>query len=190
VEGQDLDLPGPHGASQPGQLSDLDAICPAVEALQGGAGRRRADRCSVDSAQQFLALPGRGHLPIRIPSARHQLAIVVMTPTTLSSGRGWAINRSTNDFNAVDVALARSLQPMLALLDRVYAQGPTPKAEDGQRDEARRRAGLTFREVDMITLVAEASAPSRSPDCVGSVFALCANTLSTCTRSSVATTDY
>jgi len=33
VEGEDLGLPGSHGASQPGQLGDLDAIAPAVEAL-------------------------------------------------------------------------------------------------------------------------------------------------------------
>ena len=37
VEGQDLGLPGSYGAGQAGQLGDLDAIAPAVEALQGGA---------------------------------------------------------------------------------------------------------------------------------------------------------
>jgi hypothetical protein len=61
MPGQDLGLPGPHGASQPGQLLDLDAICPAVEAVQGGAGCRRAGR-GVDGPEQLFALPGRGDL--------------------------------------------------------------------------------------------------------------------------------
>ena len=33
MEGEDLGLPGSYGVSQPGQLGDLDAIAPAVEAL-------------------------------------------------------------------------------------------------------------------------------------------------------------
>jgi hypothetical protein len=33
VEGEDLGLPGSHGADQPGQLRELDAILPAAEAL-------------------------------------------------------------------------------------------------------------------------------------------------------------
>jgi hypothetical protein len=65
VEGQDLGLPGPHGASQPGQLRDLNATCPAVEAVQGGPGCRRAGR-GVDAPQPLLALSGRGHLTTRI----------------------------------------------------------------------------------------------------------------------------
>jgi hypothetical protein len=34
MPGQDLGLPSSHGAYQPGQLGDLDAIAPAVEAIQ------------------------------------------------------------------------------------------------------------------------------------------------------------
>jgi hypothetical protein len=45
VKGEELGLPGPHGASQPGQLGDLDTIAPVVEADQGGAGCWRANRC-------------------------------------------------------------------------------------------------------------------------------------------------
>jgi hypothetical protein len=54
---EDLGLPGPHGAGQPGQLRDPDAVSPAVEAVQCGAGRRPAGR-GIDAPQQFLALPG------------------------------------------------------------------------------------------------------------------------------------
>ena len=61
MECEDLDLPRPDGAGEPGQLSNLDAIAPPVEAVQGGAGRGRADR-GGDGPQQFLALPGRGDL--------------------------------------------------------------------------------------------------------------------------------
>jgi hypothetical protein len=65
MPGQDLGLPGSHGAGQPGQLSDLDAFRPADEAVQRGPGRRRAGR-GVDGPQQLLALPGRGQLASRI----------------------------------------------------------------------------------------------------------------------------
>jgi DNA-binding CsgD family transcriptional regulator len=86
--------------------------------------------------------------------ARHQLAIVVSTPTMMSS-RGWVINRSTSDFTDLDVARAHALQPVLALLDRIYHPGAVPKTEDARRDEARQRAGLTRRELDVITLIAD-----------------------------------
>jgi hypothetical protein len=67
MPGQDLALPGAHGAGQPGQLSDPNVVCPAVEAVQGGAGRRHANR-GVDGPQQLLALPGRSHLAAGITS--------------------------------------------------------------------------------------------------------------------------
>jgi DNA-binding CsgD family transcriptional regulator len=86
--------------------------------------------------------------------ARHQLAILVRTPT-LASSRGWVINRAASDFNDNDVTLARTLQPMLALLDQIYYPGTVPKTDEAQRDEARQRAGLTCRELDMITLIAD-----------------------------------
>jgi hypothetical protein len=38
VPGQDLGLPSAHGAGQAGQLKELHAICPTVEAVQRGAG--------------------------------------------------------------------------------------------------------------------------------------------------------
>jgi hypothetical protein len=67
MEGEDLGLPGAHGTRQPGQFRDLDAVCPVVEAVQGGVGCRRADR-SIDGPEQLFALPGRGHLTGQIPS--------------------------------------------------------------------------------------------------------------------------
>jgi hypothetical protein len=67
VKGEELGLPGPHGASQPGQLRDLDTIAPVVEADQGGAGGWRANRC-IHGPEQLFALPGRGPLTTRISS--------------------------------------------------------------------------------------------------------------------------
>jgi hypothetical protein len=69
MEGKDFGLPGPDGAGQPGQLRDPDAVCPAVKAVQGGAGRRRTDR-SIDGAQQLLALPGGRHLTARVTDSK------------------------------------------------------------------------------------------------------------------------
>jgi DNA-binding CsgD family transcriptional regulator len=87
--------------------------------------------------------------------ARHQLAIVI-TPPTAMAGRAWAINRSGPDFTDRDITVAGSLQPMLALLDRTY-DWVGPLGDDGAeaREEARQRAGLTVRELDVLQLVAQ-----------------------------------
>src|SRR5215216_4536535 len=66
VPGQDLGLPGPHGAGQTGQLEELDAVAPAVEAVQRDAGARQITG-GVDRTQQFLALPGGRDLAETIP---------------------------------------------------------------------------------------------------------------------------
>ena len=64
---EDLGLPGPYGASQAGQLGDLEAIRPAVEPVQCVAGRRHDVR-GVDGPQQLLALPGHSNLAAGITS--------------------------------------------------------------------------------------------------------------------------
>jgi DNA-binding CsgD family transcriptional regulator len=111
----------------------------------------RISDCMSDRKWRSSGLYSELFVPL---GARHQLAIVVSTPTMMSA-RGWVINRSARDFNDADVTLARALQPMLALLDRIYRPGIVPKTEDARRDEARQRAGLTCRELDVITLVAD-----------------------------------
>jgi hypothetical protein len=65
MPGKDLALRRPHSASQPGQLSDLDAVRPAVEAVQRGPGTDQVVG-GVDGPQQLLALPGDGDLTTRI----------------------------------------------------------------------------------------------------------------------------
>jgi len=61
MPGQDLGLPGAHGAGQTRQLEELDTVAPAVEAVQRGAGARQISG-GIDRTQQLLALPGGGHL--------------------------------------------------------------------------------------------------------------------------------
>lgn len=87
--------------------------------------------------------------------AQHQLAILVAKSPQARIARSWAINRSLNDFSDNDVAMAKALQPMLVILDRAYPASALAKPVEDERDEARRRAGLTYRELDMITLLAQ-----------------------------------
>jgi hypothetical protein len=63
VEGEDLDLPRAAGAGQARQLGDLDAIRPAVQAVEGGAGRCGAGR-GVDGPQQLFACRAAATSPV------------------------------------------------------------------------------------------------------------------------------
>jgi hypothetical protein len=69
VPSQDLGLPDAHGAGQAGQLEELHAVAPAVEAVQGGPGARQITG-GIDRPQQFLALPGGGDLAETITGVR------------------------------------------------------------------------------------------------------------------------
>jgi DNA-binding CsgD family transcriptional regulator len=115
------------------------------------ASPRRVSDCV--SEREWLS--SRTYSELFVPmGARHQLAIpAVLFPP--SAGHLWVINRSTSDFRAADVAVASALQPVLEVLDRIYARAPAPKIQDDLREEARRRAGLTPRELDVLTLIAE-----------------------------------
>jgi DNA-binding CsgD family transcriptional regulator len=79
----------------------------------------------------------------------HQLAMVV-PPHTATHGAGWYLNRSGSDFKDDQVALARALVPVLAVLKRVYATAPIV-----DRERACEQAALTPRELDVLTLLAQ-----------------------------------
>lgn len=79
---------------------------------------------------------------------RHQLA-TVLPPRTATRGFGWYLNRSGSDFGDDQVTLVGALLPMLALLNRAYA---TPAVD---RELACERVGLTARELDVLTLLAQ-----------------------------------
>jgi hypothetical protein len=69
MPGQDLGLPAPDRAGQAGQLSNLDAFRPAVEAPQRGPGVSQVTG-GIDRTQQLLALPRDRHLAGRIPDGQ------------------------------------------------------------------------------------------------------------------------
>jgi hypothetical protein len=69
VPGQDLGLPGAHGAGQTGQLEELHAVAPTVQAVQRGLGARQIIG-GVHRPQQLLALPGGSDLAETITSGQ------------------------------------------------------------------------------------------------------------------------
>ncbi|MBV9013754.1 MAG: response regulator transcription factor, partial [Pseudonocardiales bacterium] len=86
--------------------------------------------------------------------ARYELAIITAAddPATI----GWIIKRSIRDFTDGELQQARRLQPMLALLDTVYSSSsPMRRAEGMRTDEARKRARLTVRELDVLTFLGD-----------------------------------
>jgi len=112
-------------------------------------GPRRISDCISEREWRSSRVYSELFIPM---GARHQLAIVIRKPTP-SGGRAWAINRSVHDFNDADLTLANSLQPILAILDRIYSDA-SPRTEV-DRNEARQQVRLTDRQLDMITLVAQ-----------------------------------
>ncbi|MCP2342310.1 response regulator transcription factor [Actinomadura rupiterrae] len=81
----------------------------------------------------------------------HHMALSV-GPRTPVRGAGWYLIRSGSDFPDAALDLVRSLRPVLTVLDLACPAGPVL---DGVREEARRRAGLTERELDVLTLLAD-----------------------------------
>lgn len=77
----------------------------------------------------------------------HQLGIVL----DVRAGellRGWAVVRSGRDFSDDQMSLARQVQPLLVVLDRMHAPDPTPGGT-----EAADRYRLTLRELDVLRLL-------------------------------------
>jgi DNA-binding NarL/FixJ family response regulator len=85
--------------------------------------------------------------------SRYQLAIITAADDPAISG--WAIRRSIRDFTEADLRHARHLQPLLALLDTIYSSSPIRRTHSAHIDEARKRAHLTIRELDILTLLAD-----------------------------------
>jgi DNA-binding CsgD family transcriptional regulator len=79
---------------------------------------------------------------------RHQLSMS-LPPRTPTRGAGWSLNRSGSDFTEDHVALARALVPVLSVLNRVYS------GSIETREWASEQAGLTPRELDVLTLLAQ-----------------------------------
>ncbi|MBV9141499.1 MAG: response regulator transcription factor [Pseudonocardiales bacterium] len=85
--------------------------------------------------------------------SRYELAIMTAPDNPPTSG--WGIRRSTQDFTEADLWYTCRLQPMLAVLDAVYPPFRIRQADRTHTDEARTRVGLTVRELDILTLLAD-----------------------------------
>jgi DNA-binding CsgD family transcriptional regulator len=85
--------------------------------------------------------------------AHYQLTIGTDRNDTVNSG--WMIKRSIRDFTDPELRHARHLQPLLALLDTIYSFSPIRRPDSAHIDEARKRARLTVRELDVLTLLAD-----------------------------------
>jgi DNA-binding CsgD family transcriptional regulator len=85
--------------------------------------------------------------------AHYQLDIATGGDDTVTSG--WIIKRSVRDFAEADLQHARRLQPLLALLDIIYSSSRIRRTHNAHIDEAQKRARLTVRELDILTLVAD-----------------------------------
>jgi DNA-binding CsgD family transcriptional regulator len=113
---------------------------------------RRVSDCISDRVFRS----GRVYRELFVPmGACYQLWITTACNLSGAVGRNWTINRSTRDFTEADLRNARSLQPVLALLDTIYSSAPTPGHDSAQTEEARKRARLTVRELDILTLVGD-----------------------------------
>lgn len=85
---------------------------------------------------------------------RHQL-VIPAAGRTHTQGSGWYLNRAGRDFSDGDLHVARSLRPVLRVLELAYPPpGPSGPGAD-LREEARVRAGLTPRELDVLSLLAD-----------------------------------
>ncbi|MBV9728602.1 MAG: response regulator transcription factor [Pseudonocardiales bacterium] len=85
--------------------------------------------------------------------ARYQLTIGTDGDNTVTSG--WIIKRSIRDFTEAELRQARRLRPLLALLDTIYSSSAIRRTHSAHIDEARKRAHLTVRELDILTLLAD-----------------------------------
>jgi DNA-binding CsgD family transcriptional regulator len=123
----------------PSYLADRSAGLPAPRRLSDVASQAQLER-------------NRAYVEVLRPSgARHQLTILA-SPISMRSTRGWAISRSGSDFLEEALDRARAMQPVLALLDRLFDGGRSGAADGGTAAE---RAGLTSREIQVVRLVAE-----------------------------------
>jgi DNA-binding CsgD family transcriptional regulator len=86
----------------------------------------------------------------RPTSVRHQLTIIT-GEVSLGSARGWAINRSGQDFTDHDLEIGRALQPLLWVLDHTRDLPPVHNSDESADIAARLR--LTGRELEILQYV-------------------------------------
>ncbi|PWW21016.1 regulatory LuxR family protein [Geodermatophilus normandii] len=120
---------------------------PVVRSLRADRSRGLpAPRRLSDVATRAELLRNAAYVELLRPGgAEHQMTIP--TARTGAGGRVWTVNRSGAEFSDRDLASARALQPVLALLDRTVG-AHLAAAPDGVA--AREELGLTAREVQVL----------------------------------------
>jgi DNA-binding CsgD family transcriptional regulator len=139
----------PETAAIMAALAPLAGAHPVVQSFmaEGGGAPLAPRRVSdVVTAAEWQRSPVFQE-PFRDHDLVHQLGIVL----DVRAGellRGWAVVRSGRDFSDEQMSLARLVQPLLVVLDRMHA--PTPAAGC---TEAAERYRLTPRELDVLRLL-------------------------------------
>ena len=134
---------------QMGRAGDHPVIAGYRAAPADLAPRRISDVITASRWQRTAA-----HDVLHTAVGRHQLSVVVRV-TRPMQGHAWVIGRGTTDFTSGELAFSVALQPLLTALDRMYLRCvPIPAAETDRIAQARERAHLSDREVDILTLVA------------------------------------
>jgi len=110
----------------------------------------RLSDCISDRAFRVSRVYRELFIPV---GARYQLTITTEGDHTVTNG--WIIKRSVRDFSEAELRQARRLQPLLALLDTVYSSFPMRRTDGAKIDEARKRARLTVRELDVLSFLAD-----------------------------------
>ncbi len=140
-------------------LADHPAVVSYLAAPQALDPRRLSDITSLAGWRATKA--HRAFLRER--AADHQLSLLVsLSPP--SRGRGWVLLRETPDFSDAECELARSLLPVLMVLDRMHPACGVPRQRARlDTSAASKWWGLTDREAEVLThlgqgLTAEAMA--------------------------------
>jgi DNA-binding CsgD family transcriptional regulator len=120
------------------------------------------DTAAVRLSDLISALRWREHPAYRDCYAklglRYHIVIPIELDTRAARGVGWFLNRASRDFTDPDLDLARTAQRLLTLVHRTpphLALDPAVRSSAEPREEARRRVGLTPREHDVLSLLAE-----------------------------------
>jgi DNA-binding CsgD family transcriptional regulator len=135
-------------------LAEMIDEHPFVVHRRARPGAEPVQRISDCLSEGLLRSSGAYRDPFVATGRPYQLSITTTVNDPVTSGRCWTINRSTGDFTDADLRKAQSLQPVLALLDTIYSSTPPAGLGSAQLEEARQRARLTVRELDILSLVA------------------------------------
>ncbi|MGY1725433.1 response regulator transcription factor [Geodermatophilus sp. SYSU D01062] len=129
------------------QLLDLADGHPVVRSYRADRSRGLpAPRRLSDVATRAELLRSPAYVEMLRPGgAEHQMTIVTARRTAGGS-RVWTVNRRGADFTDAELASARAVQPVLALLDRTV--GAATAAPEGAAADG--RPGLTAREVEVL----------------------------------------